>query len=72
MAIISLRVSDMESDILKSYAKYHNTTVSEIIRNTMFEHIEDEYDLKVFEKYKEEKEKGILKTRPIDKLWEEV
>lgn len=70
MAIISLRVSDMELDILKSYAKYHNTTVSEIIRNTIFEYIEDEYDLKVFEKYEEEK--GILKTLPIDKLWEEV
>lgn len=72
MATISLRISDHELDILKSYAKHNNTTVSEIIRITMLEQIENEYDLSVFEKYEEKKEKDTLKTRPINKLLEEL
>ena len=38
----------------------------------MLEHIENEYDLKVFEEYEVEKAKGPLKTRPINELWEDL
>ncbi|MDY5963947.1 MAG: DUF6290 family protein, partial [Peptostreptococcus porci] len=55
-----------------SYAKHNNTTLSEIIRVTMLEKIEDEYDLKVFEEYETEKQAETLKTRPINDLWKEV
>lgn len=67
-----MRVSETELDIFKAYAKHNNTTLSEIIRVTMLEKIEDEYDLKVFEEYETEKQAETLKTRPINDLWKEV
>ena len=71
MATISLRIPDEDLQVLKAYAKFHNKTLSEIIRSTMIEKIEDEYDLKVIEEYEKEKKAGALKTYPIEKLWSE-
>ena len=72
MSIISLRVPEEELNIFKSYAKHNNTTLSEIIRTTLLERIEEEYDLQVFADYEAEKETGTLKTRPISELWDEI
>lgn len=72
MSTISLRVPENELNIFKAYAKHNNVTLSEIIRMTMLEKIEDEYDLKVFEEYEMEKQEGKLKTRPIEELWKEL
>ncbi|EGY76299.1 type II toxin-antitoxin system RelB family antitoxin [Peptoniphilus indolicus] len=72
MSTISLRVPEDELNIIKSYARLNNKSLSEIIRMTMLEHIENEYDLKVFEEYEAEKAKGTLKTRPINELWEDL
>ncbi|MDO5085330.1 MAG: DUF6290 family protein [Erysipelotrichaceae bacterium] len=72
MSMISLRVPEKELNIFKSYAKLNNSSLSEIIRTTMLEKIENEYDLKVFEEYESQKENGTLKTKPIDELWKEL
>jgi len=72
MSTISLRVPENELNIFKSYAKHNNCTLSEIIRTTMLERIENEYDLKVFAEYEAEKAAGTLKTRPVNELWEEL
>lgn len=69
MPIIGLRALEKELTIFKSYAKLNNTTLSNIIRETMLERIEDEYDLKVFEEYEADRAAGALKTRPISELW---
>lgn len=47
---ISLRLSDEDSLLIKKYAELNQMSVSEIIRKTMMERIEDEYDLEMFEK----------------------
>lgn len=72
MSTISLRVSEKELNIFKAYAKHKNETLSEIIRNTMLAKIEEEYDLRVFDEYEQEKEAGTLQTRPIEELWKEL
>lgn len=72
MSIISLRVPEKELNIFKAYAKHNNSTLSEIIRITMLERIEDEYDLKVFGEYESEKQAETLKIRPINELWNEL
>ena len=72
MSTISLRVPDNELNIFKSYAKHNNCSLSEIIRTTMLERIENEYDLKVFEEYEAKNQAGRLKTRPINELWKEL
>ena len=69
---VSLRLSDEDEKLFKSYAKSNRMTLSEFIRNTVLERIEDEYDLKVFEEYEAKKQAGRLKTRPINELWKEL
>ena len=72
MSVISLRVPENELNIFKSYAKHNDKSLSEIIRITMLERIEDEYDLKAFEEYEAEKQSATLKTRPVSELWKEL
>lgn len=55
---ITFRITEDEDNILKAYAKLYNTNISELIRNIIFEKIEDEYDLKNFDKNYKEVEKG--------------
>ncbi|MGB4588000.1 MAG: DUF6290 family protein [Clostridiaceae bacterium] len=47
---ISLRLNDDESALIKSYAELKKMSVSELIRQTVLERIEDEYDLAIYEK----------------------
>ena len=44
---ISLELPDEDVALFKKYADIHNMSLSEFIRNTVFERIEDEYDLSV-------------------------
>ena len=46
---ISLRLNDTDSKIIKAYADMHGMTISSLIRESVLERIEDEYDLKVYE-----------------------
>lgn len=55
---ISLRLTDEETTLIKKYADLKKMTVSDLIRQTMLERIEDEYDLAVFRKALEEHEKN--------------
>ncbi len=50
----SLRLSDEDSILIKKYAAVHNLTVSELIRQSVMERIENEYDLEAFRKAMEE------------------
>ncbi len=47
---ISLRLSDEETALIKKYAELKRMSVSELIRQSVIERIEYEYDLKVYEK----------------------
>ena len=66
MVTISLRIPEEELKILKDYARIHNTSLSPIIRNTMMDRIEDEFDLKTFLEY--EANKAKRKLEKIDSL----
>ena len=55
---ISLRVTEKESELIKSYAKLYGESVSEYIRRTVMERIEDEFDLKCYNEAKAEFEKN--------------
>lgn len=45
---ISLRVTERENELIKSFAKLYGESVSEYIRRTVMEHIEDEFDLQCY------------------------
>ncbi|WP_295916761.1 type II toxin-antitoxin system RelB family antitoxin [Anaerovibrio lipolyticus] len=72
MATISLRVPDRELNIFKDYAKINNSSLSEIIRRTMIERIEDEYDMSVFDEYEKDKTTGTVKTYSHEDAWKEL
>lgn len=47
---ISLRLNDEESALFKKYAEMNGLTISELVRQSVLERIEDEYDLQAYEK----------------------
>ncbi|MCL2655693.1 MAG: DUF6290 family protein [Coriobacteriia bacterium] len=49
MASATIRLSDEESRLIKSYAAQERRSVSDVIRLAILDRIEDEYDLALFE-----------------------
>lgn len=45
---ISLRLSDEDTMLIKKYAALNKLSVSDLIRQTVMERIENEYDLEMF------------------------
>lgn len=46
--MISLRLSDEDAMLIKKYAEINKMSVSDLIRQSVLEHIENEYDLEMF------------------------
>lgn len=63
----SLRMNEEDSELVKRYAKLHGISVSDLIRESVMERIEDEYDLKCYEEAKAEFDKN-----PVTYSLEEV
>lgn len=53
---ISVRLNEKDTKLIQTYAKMHNISLSDLIRNAVLEKIENEYDLdcynKAIKKYK--------------------
>ena len=64
---ISLRLNDEDSNLIKKFAELKNISVSELIRQSVLERIEDEIDLAAYEKAMEE-----YKKNPVTYTEEEV
>ena len=47
---ISIRLNDKEEKLIKTYARKNNISISKLIRKTLIEKIENEYDLECYEK----------------------
>lgn len=57
MNSIILRINDDENRLIRSYAKANNISISELMRQSVLEKIEDEIDLKIYNQaMKEHKE----------------
>ena len=46
---ISLRLNEADSMLFKKYAELHGISVSDLLRRSVIEHIEEEYDLQAYE-----------------------
>lgn len=55
---ISMRVTEKENELIKTFAKNNGVSTSEFIKNIVMAHIENEYDLKAYEKAMEEYKKN--------------
>jgi RHH-type rel operon transcriptional repressor/antitoxin RelB len=68
---ISLRLSDEDTALIKKYAELNRMSVSELIRQSVIERIEDEYDLKAYEKAMAEHKKNPV-TFSLDEVEREL
>ncbi len=55
---ISLRLSNEDTQLIKAYADMYGISVSELVRRSVLERIEDEFDLKAFNSAMEEYKKN--------------
>ena len=64
----SIRLTEQEKKIADSYARLHSISLGEAFKQDLFEKIEEEYDLAVFDEYKKSGEE----SRPISDFWKEL
>ena len=55
---ISLRLSDADNNLIKKYAELNGMSVSDLVRQSVLDRIEDEYDLKAYHEAMEEYRKN--------------
>lgn len=68
---ISLRLNDADSMLFKKYAEMNGISVSELVRRSVLEHIEEEYDLQAYkESIAEYRENPITYT--LDEVEKEL
>ena len=68
---ISLRLNEEDENLIKKYAEIHGVTMSEFIRQSVIERIEDEYDLETYYKSLEEFKKNPI-TYSHEEVWKDI
>ena len=68
---ISVRLEDDDAALIKKYAALHNISLSDLIRQTLIEKIEDEYDLSVYNRAMKEFQKDST-TYALDEAEKEL
>lgn len=56
MPHVTFRVSEQEKEWMESYAKVRGVNLSDLVKDAVFEKLEDEYDLQCVREYEQEKE----------------
>lgn len=68
---ISVRLSEEDTKLIKTYAEMNNLSLSDLIRVAVMEKIEDEYDLESYHKAMEEYKKNP-KTYTMEEVKKEL
>lgn len=68
---VSVRLNEEDERLIKAYAEMNNMSLSELIRKAIMEKIEDEYDLKSYEKAMKEYKRNP-KTYTLDEAKKEL
>lgn len=68
----SIRLTKQEKDIANSYARLHSLSLGEAFKQALFEKIEEEYDITVFDEAYNEYLNGGQKSKPISDFWKEL
>lgn len=68
----SIRLTEQEKKIVDSYARLHSISLGEAFKQALFEKIEEEYDLVVFDDAYDEYKKSGEESRPISDFWKEL
>ncbi len=63
MATISIRLNEQDSNFIRKYAEFKNISISDLVRQAVIHHIEDEIDIRAYNKaMKEYKENPVTYT----------
>ncbi len=68
---ISLRLNDQDAKLIRSYAQLNGLSVSELIRESVLERIENEYDLRAYDLAMSEFEEDLI-TYSLDQVEKEL
>ncbi|EGL36304.1 MULTISPECIES: type II toxin-antitoxin system RelB family antitoxin [Oribacterium] len=68
---ISLRLNEADSMLFKKYAEMNGISVSELLRRSVLEHIEEEYDLQAYQEAIEEYRENPI-TYTLDEVEKEL
>ena len=68
---ISLRLNEADSMLFKKYAEMNGISVSELLRRSVLEHIEEEYDLQAYQEAIEEYSENPI-TYTLDEVEKEL
>ena len=68
---VSVRLNEKDELLIKKYAELNNISLSDLIRNAVLEKIENEYDLKAYNKAIEEYNKNP-KTYTLEEVKKEL
>lgn len=68
----SIRLTKQEKNLAENYANSHSLSLGEAFKQALFEKIEEEYDIAVYEEAYKEYENNERKSRPIEELWQEL
>jgi hypothetical protein len=68
----SIRLTEQEKKLAESYAKLHSLSLGEAFKKALFDKIDEEFDIAVYDEAYKEYEKSGKKSRPIDELWKEL
>ena len=71
-SMIAIRVNDKEKKAITEVSKLNNCGISSWIKKTIFEKLEDEYDLRIIKDYEKNKGNGLIELKPIEKLFDEL
>lgn len=68
----SIRLTEQEKSIADSYARLHSMSLGEAFKKALFEKIEEEYDITVFDEAYSEYINSGKESKPISDLWQEL
>ena len=68
---ISLRLNEADSMLFKKYAEMNGISISELVRRSVLEHIEEEYDLQAYQEAIEEYRENPI-TYTLDEVEKEL
>lgn len=68
----SIRLTEQEKKLAESYAKLHSLSLGEAFKKELFDKIDEEFDVAVYDEAYKEYEKSGKKSRPIAELWKEL
>ena len=71
MSIISVRTTDEEKKLIQEYSEFFGMTMSEFIKTSVVEKIEDLFDLASIENYEEKVKKGLNQSYSHEDIMKE-